>query len=188
MNVYDFDETIYDGDCTRDFFKSSLKYPMAVLSMIVHGYAIVLYGLKLMDKTTMKSIFFRYMKHIPDKERMIESLTDRNFHKIKSWYLDHQKKDDVIISASPLFLVEPFCKRLGIRYVYATNMDINTGAIDGVNCKGEAKVDVFYAHFPNGHIHEFYSDSFSDTPLARLADQAYLVKKDQITPWPKEKL
>lgn len=188
MNVYDFDETIYDGDCTRDFFKASLKYPKAVLSMIRYGYAIVLYGLKLMDKTTMKSIFFRYMKSLPDTRKMVESLTQKNMHKIKKWYLDQQREDDVIISASPLFLVEPFCKALGIRYIYGTNMDIDTGAIDGVNCKGEAKVDVFYHHFPNGHIHSFYSDSYSDTPLARLADNAYLVKKDVVNPWPKEKL
>lgn len=188
MNVYDFDETIYDGDCTRDFFKASLKYPKAIFSMIRYSYAIILYGLHLMDKTTMKSIFFRYMRALPNTQALVDELVNTNIHKIKGWYKAQQKQDDVIISASPLFLVEPFCRLVGIKYIYATDMDIATGKIHGTNCKGEAKVDVFYAHFPNGHIHEFYSDSYSDTPLARLADQAYLVKGDKRIPWPKEKL
>lgn len=32
-------------------------------------------------------------------------------------------------------------------------------------------------------IDEFYSDSHSDDPLARLAKQAFLVKGEKLTPW-----
>ena len=39
--------------------------------------------------------------------------------------------------------------------------------------------------FPDGKIGEFYSDSYSDTPLARLAEKAFLVKGDRLLPWEK---
>ena len=32
-------------------------------------------------------------------------------------------------------------------------------------------------------IKTFYSDSLSDTPMARLAQQSYLVRKEEIRPW-----
>ncbi|MBF1089242.1 MAG: haloacid dehalogenase-like hydrolase, partial [Solobacterium sp.] len=35
-------------------------------------------------------------------------------------------------------------------------------------------------------IENFYSDSYSDTPLARIAENAYLVKGDNLLPWDKE--
>ena len=37
--------------------------------------------------------------------------------------------------------------------------------------------------FKNGKIDNFYSDSKSDTPLAELADKAFIVKKNNITDW-----
>ena len=39
---------------------------------------------------------------------------------------------------------------------------------------------------PDGHIENFYSDSLSDSPLAKLADRAWLVKKGKLSPWPEE--
>ena len=33
---------------------------------------------------------------------------------------------------------------------------------------------------------EFYSDSLSDTPLARLADKAYLVTDGVLSEWPQD--
>ena len=37
--------------------------------------------------------------------------------------------------------------------------------------------------FPNGIIDNFYSDSYSDTPLAKLANKAYIVKKNELKEW-----
>ena len=36
---------------------------------------------------------------------------------------------------------------------------------------------------PNTIIKEFYSDSFSDEPLAELAKKSYIVNKDNLYPW-----
>ena len=76
--------------------------------------------------------------------------------------------------------------RLGIRLI-ATNMDKHTAKIDGLNCHSDEKVRRFYKEFPEDTVVEnFYSDSLSDTPLAKLADKAYLIvdKGQTPVPWP----
>ena len=35
----------------------------------------------------------------------------------------------------------------------------------------------------NGDIDEFYSDSVSDAPLAKLAKKAFLVEDNKLLPW-----
>ena len=47
------------------------------------------------------------------------------------WYMKQQKEDDIIISASPDFLLRPICKRLGIHSLNASNVNIYTGKIEG---------------------------------------------------------
>ena len=65
----------------------------------------------------------------------------------------------------------------------ASVVDINTGKYDGLNCYHEEKVKRFRTLYPDGHIDSFYSDSYSDEPLALLAKRAYIVKGDDITDW-----
>ena len=45
----------------------------------------------------------------------------------------------------------------------------------------------FYAAFPGGKIDEFYSDSYSDQPLADLAKRAFLVRGEDVLPWDAKK-
>ena len=100
------------------------------------------------------------------------------------WYRQMQRNDDVIISASPEFLLEPAMRRLGIRHMMASRVDKHTGKYTGLNCHGEEKVVRFRAKFPDAHVEKFYSDSLSDTPMALLADEAWLVKNPNMSRWP----
>ena len=102
---------------------------------------------------------------------------------LQDWYLRQKQPDDVILSASPEFLLAPICEELGVRLI-GTPMDPYTGKIRGLNCHDEEKLRRFYREYPEGHIERFYSDSRSDEPLAKIADQAFLVGKDVIQPWP----
>lgn len=94
-------------------------------------------------------------------------------------------QDDLIVSASPDFLLRPICEELGVSLI-ATPMNPYTGKIHGLNCHDEEKVRRFRLEVPEGHIENFYSDSLSDSPLAKLADRAWLVKKGKLSPWPEE--
>jgi len=106
-----------------------------------------------------------------------------NFRRVKKWYPEAHRPDDVVISASPEFLVRPACEKLGIIYVMGSPVDKKTGKYSGPNCHGAEKVVRFRKAFPDGHINDFFSDSYSDTPLAELADRAWMVRDDELKPW-----
>lgn len=183
MNVYDFDKTIYNGDSTVDFYKYVLKKHPSLLRFVPkQAFGFVLYALKLIDKTTLKSYFFSFLQGI-DTNASVTSFWNENHNKIYTWYEQKQKPDDIIISASPEFLLTPICKRLGIKHLIATVTDEKNGQIIGLNCKGEEKVKRFTESFGNIKIQQFYSDSLSDLPLAKLAEEAFLVVNGEITVW-----
>ncbi len=189
MNVFDFDKTIYDGDSTVDFWKFCLKkYPKTKKHLLHTGINGLKFVLGIMDKTSFKEDFYAFLGEVEAPEKTLEEFWDVHEVNIKQWYLDMQKDDDVIISASPEFLLAPICKRLGIKHMMASRVDIKTGKYNGENCHGEEKVRRYRARFGHTQIHEFYSDSYSDTPLAKLAYDPILVKGVEFEPWSEKEL
>ncbi|MCC8161288.1 MAG: HAD-IB family phosphatase [Oscillospiraceae bacterium] len=188
MNIYDFDETIYDSDSTRDFYFHCLrKYPKILLSVPAMAWAFFLYILGLKTKTQFKEKMYRFLRYVPDIDSELDVFWNENERKIKRWYRDRQKEDDIIISASPEFLLEPICERLGIKLLIASKVDKHTGLYSGENCHGEEKVKRLKAEIPDAVCEEFYSDSLSDTPLAELAATAKIIRGNEIIDWDKYK-
>lgn len=184
MNVYDFDKTIYNGDSTADFYLYSLRKHPKILLLVpsVIFAAVKYYVFKKGNKTQMKETIYKFLIHCNMPEDT-DDFWGKNIHKIKKWYLLQQKKDDVVISASPEFLLKPVCKKLGINYLIASNVNSQTGKYSGINCHGEEKVRKFFDVFPNGSIENFYSDSYSDTPLAEISQKSFLVKGNELQKW-----
>ena len=110
-------------------------------------------------------------------ENNYATLWKKNKKYIASWYLQQQKQDDIIISASPEFLLAPLCSTLGVTHLIASRVDMHTGKFIDKNCYGEEKVHRLRAYLHDVRISHFYSDSRSDYPLAQIADQSFLVKK-----------
>lgn len=187
MNVYDFDKTIYDGDSTVDFYLYCLKkQPGVIFSAVQQAYGMILYMFHRISKTALKEYFFSFLKHIPDSEAMVESFWKVHQSKIKFWYLEQKQSNDVIISASPEFLLKPICAQLHIADPIATNVIPQSGKICGQNCKGVEKVSRFREIYPYENVVQFYSDSKSDEPMANISQNAFLVDKNTIVPWRKE--
>lgn len=185
MNVYDFDGTIYDGDSTVDFFLFAMKRRPSLICYIPRqAWGFLLYGLKQINKTALKEYFFRFLSGI-DAEKLTEDFWDRNRYKIYKWYLDQQQPDDIIISASPEFLLKPICQRLGIHHLIASKVDAQSGKFIGENCHGAEKVRRLEVEYPVTLIDSFYSDSQSDLPLAQIADKAFLVVNGDLRKWEK---
>lgn len=184
MNVYDFDGTIYAGDSSIDFWRFCLRRHPAVLKtcpkLFLKGVQYKLLGGKLED---FKSAFFSFLPVIPNLEAEVTAFWDRHQEKISKWYLDQRRSDDVVISASPVFLLSPICKQLGIEPPIATEIDPTAGKLKGENCKGGEKVRRFLAQYPNAEIQKFYSDSRTDAPLAALAQEAFLVQRNTLQLW-----
>ena len=183
MNVYDFDGTIYNGDSTIDFFLYTIrKNPCALRCLPRQVLGFALYGFKKIGKTELKEFFFSFLSEI-DAEHLVCEFWEEKKHGIFDWYLQQQHADDIIISASPEFLLKPICRKLGIRHLIASCVDSKTGKFSGENCRGAEKVRRLAAEYNITHIDKFYSDSDSDLPLAQIADQAFLIKKGKITQW-----
>ena len=184
MNVYDFDKTIYSGDSTADFYIFSLKRHKKIITLApsLLGSVIKFYVFKKGTKTDFKQVMYRFLRYC-DIDKDVNDFWEINQSKIKKYYLKQKRNDDVIISASPEFLLEPIIKKLKIGTLMASRVDKHTGIYNGVNCHGKEKVRRFYEVFPDGRIDEFYSDSYSDSPLAEIADKAFMVDGEKVTKW-----
>jgi putative flippase GtrA len=183
MNVYDFDRTIYNGDSSFDFYIFVLcKKPYLIVLLPIQAWGMALYLFSIYSKENMKEKFFIFIRFIP-VQKMVLYFWDKNRKKIKSWYMLQKQDADVIISASPEFLLEPLvCGYLGVALI-ASQFDGNTGKYIGKNCFGEEKVIRLYEAYPGSIIEKFYSDSLSDAPLAKKAMQSFIVKGQKIMPW-----
>lgn len=187
LNVYDFDGTIYDGDSSVDFYIFALKNKPSIIRYFPKQvYGFLLYKLNKIDKTVFKEYFFSFL-HSIDAEKEIGVFWQSHKSNIKEWYINQQKADDIIISASPYFLLEPICSIIGISKVLASNVDIKSGKFYGKNCKGIEKVKRLNEEYSVFQIDNFYSDSLSDQPLADISKNAFFVKKDKIKSWTRRK-
>ncbi len=181
MNGYDFDKTIYDGDSFVHFyFYTIIKRPFLVLFFLPQMFCGLLFLLRLINKKHLKQLLMFNLRFFKDKEKLLEQFWDRNLKHIKQWYLEQKQADDVIISASPEFLVASACKRLGLKYIYGTDMNLQTQKITGKNCWGQEKVVRFEKEFGKDLILKtFYSDSLSDMPMMKKAEKGIFVKGDK---------
>ena len=184
MRAFDFDKTIYDGDSTRDFYFYCLRhYPKICLELSRQAFHFFFFAAGIEPKTVFKENFYRFFRRIPDMDAAVRSFWDTHFSKIKAWYREDVRADDVIISASPAFLLEIPCKLLGLSSPIASLVDPKTGAYTGENCYGEEKPPRFRAVHPEATVEEFYSDSLSDAPMADLAEKSFIVRGDAVLPW-----
>lgn len=68
-------------------------------------------------KTDFKEKMYRFLTYC-DTEKDVNDFWKEYIGNIKPFYLKQKKDDDVIISASPEFLLKPVCKRLKIKTLW----------------------------------------------------------------------
>lgn len=180
INAYDFDGTIYDGDSSFDFYIFCLKKNKKVLLQLpIQLYGAILYILKKYNKTEFKEKVFSFLKRINKVDEYVDEFWNKNIKKIKPWYIDSKKNTDIIISASPEFLLKPLEKKLNFK-VIATIVDKENGKFLSKNCHDFEKIKR-YEEYTNKKVKAFYSDSIkADKPMLKYAKEAYLVKKNDI--------
>ena len=186
MNVYDFDGTLYQANCTLDFAFWCMNrqpklwvtyFPMAVKNLILWKIGKVP-GYFFLRK------FYSYLCQVKDFDGQIKAYWDKHEQNISAWYLKQKQPDDLIISASPSCIIEPIAKRLGVNFI-ATEFDREFGVFTNNLMYAKEKSKYIIDHgFPV--IENFYSDSLSDMPLALCAEKAYLVTNNAktVTDWP----
>lgn len=128
MNVYDFDKTIFKIDSTAGLVKYLFVHePRSLLSIprtVVFGIG---YGLHIVKKLTFKTNLYHMFTFVKDMDAVVDAYVEDSMQYVQKWYLEQQKADDVIISASPEFLIKRFAKKLGVQYVMASKVDLYSG-------------------------------------------------------------
>lgn len=180
VDVYDFDGTIYDGDSSIDFYLFCLKKNFRILLFFpLQFFFFLFFKLGIVSRKKFKEKFFKFLKYLDNLDTLVECFWNENFTKIKSFYLNKDHSSDVIISASPEFLIKSVGKRLKVKSVIATNMS-KDGTIIGENCYGNEKVRRFKQKYPNLSISNVYTDSFSDIPIMNLGKKSFIVDKNEV--------
>ena len=186
MDIYDFDGTLYRGDSTADFFKWCLRrYPRIARTLPRTGVAAAAcLGLHVIDKTRFKGALYRFLPLIPDIDAEVERFWRMHEHNITGPC--QPKAGDLVISASPEFLLRDVCARRGLELM-ASQVDPHTGRTLGPNCSGAEKIARLNERYPGAAVERFYSDSHNDDPLAKYAQEAFMVNIPQgtLVPWPK---
>lgn len=181
MNIYDFDKTIYDGDSPIDFYKFCVKKnKLLILNSFKVLFYYFLYIFKMKNKNEVKEVFFSFLRKINNPEEVVNNFFEKYKYKIKEFYLLKNHSKDIIISASPEFLLKSFASYLKVKDLIASDVDIYTGKFKRDNCKGENKVKYLKEKYPKIIINEVYSDSLSDLPLMNISKNAYIVKGNKI--------
>lgn len=181
MNIYDFDNTIYNGDTNVDLILYSFyHHPLIVIeSLFSVIIPFIKYKRNKIQFEQVKEKMLSFLFKIKDLEVYLNKFVDKNMHNIKPWYLENKKDNDIIISASYELWIKLFCDRLNVKHYISTITNKN-GKIVGKNCSGNEKVVRLHKEYPNIKINNAYSDSFDDVPMLKLAKKAYFVKKNKL--------
>lgn len=184
MNVYDFDNTIYDGESVVDFYVYLLKKNLRLIGVMPKMmYFLAKYKMcRITEDELIKNAekyAAKYFVNCVNLEKEIKDFWDKNQHKIKKFYIENKRPDDIILSAGVDFQLEEICKRLGIKNVIASHFDTKTGKISRL-CFGENKLKIFRQNFPDTVIDEFYTDSMNDKSMFAISKRVFIVKGNRV--------
>ena len=141
------------------------------------------YALGRTAKEAFKEAFFFLLQGVPDADAWAEDFWRTHERRFRPWYLAQKQPDDLVISASPEFLLAPACRRLGIRPPIASRVDARTGRTRASTARERKRCRVSGSNIRMRKSGSFIPDSRSDAPLAHLARRAFLVRGDSYTSW-----
>ncbi len=189
MNVYDFDNTVYDGESIVDFYFFLLKKDFRLIKLLPKVMNVLIkYKRCMISEKELISEAEKYARlmfqNIKDLDSLVIEFWDKNMHKIKAFYLRQKKDDDVILSANASFLLEEITRRLEVKMLICSKVDVKTGKISRL-CFGKNKIKCFFDAFPEGEIESFYTDSLNDSPMFAFAKKSYIVSGEKIKEYKK---
>jgi HAD superfamily hydrolase (TIGR01490 family) len=199
-SIYDFDHTVYDGDCLIDFWLYLLpRRPLALFLIPLQFFMGILFLLRIIRLSRFKSFFLLFVHRIK-ADRMEKYLRDfwaRRRKGIFPWVRDRLADEHrnglylICNSASPRFILEPMVAELGFDLLICTEFEVIDGRLTnrmiGTNCRGEEKVRRIEKWTAEQDIElrtvNAYSDHLSDIPLFELAENSFLINRGKIIPY-----
>lgn len=155
MNVYDFDNTILRGDSTARFFAWCLRRcPRMWLDAPGQIGNAALFLLKRRAKQAFKERMLSFLARV-DVERELARFWQKNLSRVKPFYREKHCADDVVISASPEFLIRPACEALGIRHVLGSPVDMHTAVFPAPTAMARKRCAAFIRPSPAAKLMSF---------------------------------
>ena len=87
----------------------------------------------------------------------------------------------MILTASFDLTVGEACRRLGVRNLVASKVDLETMRVTYLNFNTNKARRFRELYGPDAVVDEFYTDSKFDQPMIDMARRAFMVKGDTIT-------
>ena len=186
MRVFDFDNTIYDGESIMDVFLYFLKKDTKTILKFAPKFIKDFIRYKF-DKITVDEAMASYGKAFKDYCEKAEDIYgdferfwDENQHKLKQFYFDIKDENDIVVSGCPYCLLKIICERIGIKHYIGSDIDPIKGEINRI-CYKDKKIDAFREVYGDVIIDDFYTDSMADKPMIEISRNLLMVKGDKIT-------
>ena len=181
MKVFDFDNTLYRGESSVDYAFYMIKHNKKIIRFIpTILFSLAGYKLCWLSKQKLESIINGFMEGVLDGTDSpvdyVEPFWEKNAHKLNQTILPLVEPDDVIISASPIFLFEGIRDQLHTDKIVGTEVDFGQKKVTWFNF-GDNKVKRYRELYGDQTIEAFYTDSYNDKDMMDVADEVYIVKK-----------
>jgi phosphoserine phosphatase len=123
--------------------------------------------------TEMFSAFF--VRHQRDLNAIVEDFWVSHSRKLSREMIARIKPDDIIISASPRFLLAGLKKYINVRDFICSELNTESGKLEFA-CFGQNKAAAFMEKYGSLRLENFYTDSLSDLPMMQLSENTYIVR------------
>ena len=188
INVYDFDNTIYKGESTLDFYFFCVRrHPLLLRFVFIVAWTLVKYRMCLVSEDELMNLCSKYVRtfltECGDVEKLAKEFWKKYKSRIKPFYRDTHKPSDVIVSASFGFLLREIMPEIGVSNLVCSEVDLDEMKIVRLCYRG-SKVKIFKELYSDCDVEDFYTDSLNDLPLMKLAKgKVYMVKGEKILEW-----
>ena len=181
MKVFDFDNTIYRGESSVDFSFFMIRHKKKILLYIPRIlFSLVGYKLCLLKKEKLESIINGFFAGLIDgtesHELFVKQFWETHADRLNESMLGLIEPDDVIISASPIVLLDGIRDKLNTGNILGTDVDFEQKKITRFNF-GDNKVRRYRELYGDREIDAFYTDSYNDRFLMEISNEVFIVKK-----------
>ncbi len=185
VNVFDFDNTIYDGETLVDFIMYFVRHDIKIWKYVPKLIIIAIKdGLHLftVDEAikAYASFLEGYYVQLGDLSNEVVKFWDKHEKKIKPLYDQYKSDHDIIVSGTTDFILDEIMNRMGIKNYVGSQIDKNTGKFTRL-CFLENKVKIFHELYPDANIVNFYTDSMNDKAMMDISEHVFIVKGMKVT-------
>ena len=184
MKAFDFDNTLYHGESSVDFVVFMIRRNRKIIRWLPAIFVnLFKYNLCLVSRDKMEATINSFLRScFTNKAELLretEIFWRRNRKKLDRKMISRIKKDDVIITAGPSFLLEVIKDELGTDNMICSEIDLDRKCVSYLNFS-DNKVRRFRELFGDRKIDCFFTDSYNDKAVMDISGKVFLAEKGRL--------